>query len=319
MPTIRSTTRSLAPTRGASLYEARRGRDNFVVVDGVEGPMFNRVSLFPAGSSGSVHFSPDSKRVAYLAYPEFLKVSKVMVVDGVPGKEYDDIDFFPQIFSSDSQHVSYAATVGKKQCVVVDSQEGPLYDKIEYIPKGDGNHIAYWAVRGREGIVVCDGKEVAKGVAPRWGFSPDYQHLAHLAANEHQWWIVRDSKEGPHHTVGEPWRTELHWSADSQRLAYRASQSRDIEFVVVDGVQSIYYQLVQPYLLTFSPDSKHFAYWACPASGKWHVFVDKSYSAAYDHLVLNGTKLVFDGPDTLHTLAVRDGEILRVEIKIPSR
>ncbi len=98
-------------------------------------------------------------------------------------------------------------------------------------------------------------------------------------------------------------------------MAYSASQSRQIEFVVVDGVQSIRYQNVEVGDTPFSPDSKHFAYWGCPASGGWRIFVDGAYTETYERPVSN-TKLVFSGPDTLHGLAVRNGEILRVEIKI---
>ena len=65
--------------------------------------------------------------------------------------------------------------------------------------------------------------------------------------------VVHDGKEGLRHTVGETWRTQLFFSPDSQRLAYRASQAREIEFVVVDGVQSIRYQLVDIGQSNFQP------------------------------------------------------------------
>jgi hypothetical protein len=100
-------------------------------------------------------------------------------------------------------------------------------------------------------------------------------------------------------------------------LAYRASQQRKIEFVVVAGEPSIRYQLVAVGNPIFSPDSKHFAYWAAPASGKWHIFVDRSYSEPYDEPV-NDSKLLFDGPDSLHGLAVRGGQMFLVEVKIVS-
>jgi hypothetical protein len=300
-----------SPDSRRFLHEASRGGDSFVVVDGVEGPAFSRVSLF---SDGGVHFSPDSKRVAYIAYPKPLKkFAKMMVVDGVAGKEYDDIEFVPQIFSPDSRHFGYVAKIGVKQCIVIDGHESPLFDRIGYLRfSSDGKHTAYSASRGNEVVTLCDGKEVAKAAG---AFSPDWQHLVYIAPRGRGWTVVRDGKDGARHTVGETWRTQLFFSPDSQRLAYRASQAREIEFVVVDGIQSIRYQLVDVGNPIFSPDSKHFAYWAAPASGKWHVFVDKAYSDAYDEPVF-GSKLVFDGPDTLHALAVRGSEMFRVEIEI---
>jgi Tol biopolymer transport system component len=274
--------------------------------------MFSRVSLF---SDGSVHFSPDSKRVAYIAFPKSLnRFVKVMVVDGVAGKEHDDIEFIPRIFSPDSKHAVYTAKIGAKQNLIIDGIEGPLFNRIDYFHfSPDGKHIAYSGVSGNGTVTVCDGKEIAKGAVV---FSPDWQHTAYLASKGWGgWMVVHDGKEGLRHTVGETWRTQLFFSPDSQRLAYRTSQAREIEFVVVDGVQSIPYRLVELGNPIFSPDSKHFAYWAAPASGKWHVFVDRAYSEPYDEPVF-GSKLVFDGPDTLHALAVRGGEMLRVEIKI---
>ncbi|HEY2881615.1 MAG TPA: hypothetical protein VGJ15_04265 [Pirellulales bacterium] len=303
---------TFSPDSQRVLFEAssQSNQDSFLVVDGVEGPAFGP-GIF------SIEFSPDSKRVSYSATPKGKLARYVMVVDGVPGKEYDRIEVYTRAFSADSKHVSYTAEIGEKKCVVVDGEEGPLCDYIEYVGPSDG-HVAYLAVRNREAVIISDGKEVAKLNSPRWGFSPDYQHLAYLAADQNGWWIVRDGKEGMHHSVGEPFRTELHWSPDSQHFAYRASQKREIEYVVLDGVQSIYYQQVQPYELKFSSDSKHFAYWACPASGNWRLFVDKAYSNEYDNLVLNGTRIIYDSPNSLHTLAVRDNKIVLVEAMIPA-
>jgi hypothetical protein len=299
-----------SPDSQRVLHQASRGNDSFVVVDGIEGPAFKTVSLF----SGDAHFSPNSKRVAYVAEPKRLnRFKRVMVVDGVLGKEYDDIEFVPRIFGPDSNHVVYTAKVGDKQCVVINGKEGPLFDRIERFHfSPDGKHVAYSGSRGKGVVTICDGKEVAKGTAV---FSPDWQHMAYVASKGWGWLVVCDGKEGPRHILGETWRTQLFFSPDSQRMAYRASQSRQIEFVVMDGIQSIRYHLVDVDNPIFSPDSKHLAYWAAPASGKWHVFVDKAYSDAYDEPV-HGSKLVFEGPNTLHALAVRSGEMFLVEIRI---
>ena len=54
-----------------------------------------------------------------------------MVVDGIEGKQYDDIG--APIFSQDSQRVAYAAEIGDKCFVVVDGIEGKQYDAIKDI------------------------------------------------------------------------------------------------------------------------------------------------------------------------------------------
>ena len=75
-----------------------------MVVDGQSGTEYDYIQDGPV-------FSPDSRRVAYLA----LKGKKwVAVIDGVPGPEYDPNygsccvgEYF--IFSPDGHHVAYCA------------------------------------------------------------------------------------------------------------------------------------------------------------------------------------------------------------------
>lgn len=304
-----------SPDSQRILYEATRNGESHVVVDGVEGPAFASVSLF---SSVGTHFSPDSRRVAYMAHPK--TGADVMVVDGQPGKTYEDIEFLPRIFTPDSTRTCYVAKVGDKQCVVLDGQEDPPYDRIEWFPRfsPDGAHMAYVAVRGKETLLVRDGTEIA-GYSIINGpvFSPDSQHLAYAAGKGWTWTVVCDGREGLQHRLGNVLRTEVCFSPDSKRIAYRASQSRTVEFVVVDEVQSELYELVEPLCPLFSPDSKHLVYWGAPAWGQWHVFVDGSYSAGYDRPFFN-TEPVFDRPDSFHALAVRGREILRLEMKVLS-
>lgn len=77
-----------SPDSQRVLYKASRAGSCFVVVDGVEGPDFESISLFHSG-----HFSPDSRRVAYRASRKYKTYA--MVIDSVAGKEYDDIEFHP--------------------------------------------------------------------------------------------------------------------------------------------------------------------------------------------------------------------------------
>ena len=56
------------------------------------------------------------------------------------------------------------------------------------------------------------------------------------------------------------------------------------------------------------------AYWA-KRSGKWLVVVDGVEGKEYDGF-LRGSRLVFDSPSQLHTLAGRGDEFLRVEVEI---
>ena len=65
-----------------------------------------------------------------MAYVAARGGKRLVVVDGVEGKEYDGIGEGTPVFSPDSKRVAYAAARGAKQLVVVDGVEGKEYDGI---------------------------------------------------------------------------------------------------------------------------------------------------------------------------------------------
>ena len=108
--------------------DARRvaygARDNeaFVVVDGKKQKQYYGIAM------GTIAFSPDSKRVSYVAATTS---KKFVVVDGKEGKQYDGIlASSGVIFSPDGKRVAYGAQVGSEQFVVVDEREEKQYDGI---------------------------------------------------------------------------------------------------------------------------------------------------------------------------------------------
>jgi hypothetical protein len=110
------------------------------------------------------------------------------------------------------------------------------------------------------------------------------------------------------------------FSPDSKRVAYGARLGEKM-FVVVDGVEGKeYYGIGKEYYgivkdtLVFSPDSNRIAYGAT-RGGKSLVVVDGVEGKEYDDIV-KGSRLVFDSPTKLHTLAIRDKELFLVEIEI---
>jgi hypothetical protein len=74
---------------------------------------------------GTVLFSPDSKRLAYVAGAGG---KQFVVADGKRGPDYESIGRGTPVFSTDGKHVAYAATLNGKQTIVVDGQPGKEYD-----------------------------------------------------------------------------------------------------------------------------------------------------------------------------------------------
>ncbi len=302
-----------SPNSRRILYVAGRKDEECIVVDGAEGSFFAGVSLF---SSVGSHFSFDSKRVAFTARTKNL--THVMVVDGKPGKEYDEIEFKPVIFTPESQHTFYVAQKSRKTYVVIDDKDGPPYDRVDCLPtfSPDGKRMAYVASRGGNMVLVVDGQEaLTNRYIGTPVFSPDSKHLAYPVSRGLGMAIVRDGKEGQKHTLADLPRTHILFSPDSQHVVYTVSLGGKAEFVVLEETKGKLHELVADETLNFSPDSKHVVYWAAPFSGKWHVFVDGQRTAGFDER-LYMSKLAFDGPDSLHGLARRGDEILRLEIQV---
>lgn len=230
-------------------YVAEIGKKQVMVVDGVEGKPYDRVgwgwasAVFKHNPFGSFPvFSPDGKRVAYVA-----KTGKQwsVVINGEEGKPYDEIG--PPIFSPDSHSLAYEARLGKQWFLVLNGKEGKPYPY-------DGSSFLRYPI-----------------------FSPDSLRIAYeISFKPSGECAVVDDTEGEKfdgiHTES------IIFSPDSQRIAYVAKDlgklfQSEKEFVVLDGQKGKPFdQIFLP--LTFSPDSRRFAYAARTGSGILHLIID---------------------------------------------
>ncbi|MEO0191376.1 MAG: hypothetical protein ABIM46_01190 [candidate division WOR-3 bacterium] len=158
---------------GKLVYVAKKGEGQVVVVDGTEGPLYDRITYiafvpayaYPGASSASISSDltrassdvrgPAGERLIYVAEKDG---KKLMVDDGKPGKEYDDIS---DINIIPEGRVLYKAKLKGKFSLVVDTAEGKFYDEIGRITY-NLEHIAYWATEGDSSFVVLDGVEGPK-------------------------------------------------------------------------------------------------------------------------------------------------------------
>jgi hypothetical protein len=214
-----------------------------------------------------VIFSPDSRRVAYIAEKSD---KECVVIDGVAGKEYSSVQIDFCLFSPDSKRVAYKAviygenlTAGNKWFVVIDGEEGDPYqtaDKVTFSP--DSKHIAYIA----DGGVYLDRKQMKRpgGVVFEYNgllFSPDSEHLVYVIGQNGKQSVVVDGVPGKQYDE----ISKINYSPDSKHLAY-AAQTGDKWFIVFDGVPGKPYDRIGN--MVFSPDSQHLAYVAREGLGR---------------------------------------------------
>jgi Tol biopolymer transport system component len=149
---------------------AKPDRSAYILVDGKAGPVhdsiggaaptLNQTSTYAVGARTSVLFSPDSRRIAYLARSG---PTRKVYVDGKA--EDVEMDFLVggMVFSEDSKRLAYGGRRGNKFFLVVDGNKGADYDALGYFGfSQDGKHIAFMAQKGDKCVVVVDGQERAQ-------------------------------------------------------------------------------------------------------------------------------------------------------------
>ena len=116
---------TFSPDSSRLAYWANTPEGWCVVVDGVEGKTYSNPYYAPITprmdpmESVSIAFSPDSKRVIYLAQNGMSRC--IVIVDGVESKEY--VRIFDLVMTSDSKHIAYRAGLGQRAIWVLDGQE----------------------------------------------------------------------------------------------------------------------------------------------------------------------------------------------------
>lgn len=232
--------------------------ENFVVIDGKEGPP-------QKGFAWEMAFTPDSKKLVYgvdVAGRD-RAIMRVQTIDG--SEEPVDSTFGPatlirNFFYGPAGQLGYIGYGGEKQFLIVyDGKEDPNRFR-EILPRnivvsGDGKHIAYAAESGVfEYVVVADGKptKTLKGVADRsLAISHDGGRVGFATKDFGKFKAVIDGQES------KVYRGVLGivFSPDSKRVAYAAVADKWV--AVIDGKEGSGYDgLGTP---AFSPDSKSVA------------------------------------------------------------
>jgi len=267
-----------APAVGIEQHEKKF----VVVVNGAKSKEYDRIGkpgqgdgwdivIPPPLYDGEISYSPNRKRVAYIAK----RGEKwLAVVDGKEEKEYDDVSYLQ--FSPDSKGVAYCAVRNGKGFVVVNGKETEtgMVKGLEFSP--DSKRIAYVALENRKEAVVLDGIK-GKGYDyvdfryhpgdEKLVFSPDSKRLAYMAVSGKKMFMVIDGVESDEYdSIGNG----LAFSPDSKRVAYVAIRDKKM-MVVVDGTEGPKYDGILG--VYFSQDSKKIMY-AAIRGRKWYIVID---------------------------------------------
>ncbi|MEX0775842.1 MAG: hypothetical protein WD042_09040 [Phycisphaeraceae bacterium] len=271
---------------GASIaWIVAKDNKQWVVHDGSAGAAYDEIP------SWSVVLSPDGNRAAY---PARKGASWAMVIDG---KEGDTSPITPGVarFSPDGSHVGYTAKPEpRREAMVMDGQRGPDYDIIGLLVfSPDSKHTAYTAVKQGEEFMIVDGKESEefKNLEdPRAIFTPGGRRVIQSGGNEGISWSIDGRPGKAYQGLGMPVL-----SPDGKHVAYWAMRHESGRLngrVVLDGKEGPAFDGTGEFpglhgdAMTFSEDSKHFAYVGrrgkIRAGALWAVVSDAKELGSYE-------------------------------------
>jgi Tol biopolymer transport system component len=233
-------------------------------------------------------FSPDGKRLAYMAHNEG---KYFVVVNGKEGKYYDGyiMDSKGVAFSQDSQHIVYTAKRGKTGVIVRDETEiVESNDLVFAVCNPDCSRIAYISKEAGKRVTVDGNQGKLYANITKLKFSPDGKRFAYAAWYDDSMCAVVDGIEQKSYK----WVMNITFSPDSKRVAYSAGlKGEQYECcTAVDGVEGKRYsnkpweelpEYISPPV--FSPDSKCVGYAVVMGDKSWMV-VNGFEGRHYDEL-----------------------------------
>ncbi|MCC6794079.1 MAG: hypothetical protein IT366_03095 [Candidatus Hydrogenedentes bacterium] len=287
-------------------YAAMRKNQWFVVCGEQEFGPFDDVG------KSSPTIGPDSRQIAYAARRRgawFVFIDNRLIAGPFEGLMPGGI-----LFSPDSQRVAYVIKKGNRWHVMINSDDcGQYHAVIEQSPEfsPDSKRFAYIACsegsrffrKRTKGFLVVDGvvqrewvhddKSGHEGFLEEIVFSPDSKRIAYAVCQRSKWfWIIDEELQGKYDGFVSGWKADPNWkrypnfgkinckpqiltfSPDSHHFAYAANRGGKHIFVC-DGSERARHGAITNAPVAFSPDSTHFAY-AAEENGKQFIMLDGS-------------------------------------------
>ncbi len=250
-------------------------------------------------------FSPDGSRLTFAAQgPDGWRV----VIDGVAGPVFAELQPNTLHFSLDGAHVAYVGNSGRCATIVVDGEPQPCHERVLSLRVTNAGTVAA-VVRnsGKDRFVFAATAEPAFEQIGGWAVTEDGARFAYAARSAGRWIPMVDSVAGA--ACGRV--QHLRFGDSGRRVAWVCSDGGQAS-VVIDGTAGARYPTVAaPMLAQRAPD---FAYVARDPLGSWVIAGDASWGpfAEVRDLVIPGggggvafvaranglTRVVHDGKQT---------------------
>lgn len=301
----------------------------FAVVNGQEGKHYGGIG--PSAiqitsddekfSAEGPTYSPDGKRMAYIAYNAVGAVGAMAVIDGMEGETYGAIVNF--IFSPDSQHYAYIVDSFQSR-VVLDGIEGAEFDSIRLdslLFSSDGQSLAFIASDEEGEFVVVNGeagKKYRRIFPGSLRFSPDSRRFMYVAVEDGLMFVVIDGHEDSRFDGVVP--NSYVFSPDSQHLAYAVTIAEGgsvLDYVVIDGaLVNSAYNFIPEFPLAFSPDGLNLAFVA-KTGDQAAIVINQMVVNLLDYVFLGESGgLVFDSSTSFHFIGLKNDGIYLVECEM---
>ena len=324
----------ISPDGTKYAYVAKKGQKTVMVINGVESELFDGL--------GRALFSPDSQSVMFSA---LRNDRHYVVIDGVVGPGYDAVGAL--MYSPDSKRTAYFVKQGDKHKVVVDRLiQEEEFDSLHYMTfSPDSKKLAYLVKHNEETFLVVDGirKEGRYDSATLLTFSPDNKRIAFCAnvdkksvtLNEEDYEIHRIPNITGNDSSGFPKIEYKEVKSPNKQGMEKLDRAAGNLLVVIDGVQEQKYHVISNF--TFSPDSKHYVYWAMKDS-QWALVINGKEFQTYQGLISHydpesfdytsepilagrfishpNSKIHFDTKTKFHTLAIKDNKVIRIDVDL---
>ena len=216
-----------------------KGSRQVVLLDGVEGPVFDEIPMQFIGANSPVVWSPTGGHSAYVGrrggdYIAVLDGKESGTIATSEAMKNGSYGFTPEwkfLFSQDGSHLAYSISDGGKWGMLLDGAKQPGFKTID---------MRQFVLAGKR--------------------------LAYVGTDDNQTWhVVVDGKSSPAYSSV----TSLKLNPDGTHYAYLASGVGQVYFAVHDGVEGKHYNYYGLQDLEMAPDGRiaYSAVWGKPQGG----------------------------------------------------